>query len=340
MKSKLRDSVAVVTGASSGIGRATAREFARRGAHVVLAARRELPLKEVASECESFGVRARAVPADVAEEEQVERVARVAEENFGRIDVWVNNAAVSLFARFEEAPPEEFRRVIETNFFGYVYGARAALRRFREQGRGVLVNVSSVNGKVAAPYTSAYVSSKFAIVGLSESLRMELALDGDHDIRVSTVLPASIDTPIFQHAANHTGRAVKPLEPIYDASLVARAIVRCAERPRREVVVGRAGKGLNAARTLLPPAVSDRLVARQVDRDHFQDRREPPHPGSLGRPMPEWTGVSGDWGGEGETPRSYLALAGLAGVAGTALAARRLLQRRRSRGWFSRLLRP
>ena len=233
-----------------------------------------------------------AVPADVTDDAAVATVARRAVETFGRIDVWVNNAAVSMFARFEEAPLPAYRRVIETNLLGYVHGARAALPVFRDQGAGLLVNVSSMIGKAGMAYVSAYVASKFAIVGLSECLRQEL-LDAP-DINVATVLPASIDTPLFQHAANYTGRAVKPLRPVYDAERVARAIVACAEDPPREVFAGTAGRMMAALHRVAPP-LYERLTARQVERDHFQERPATPTDGNLFAPLPGWTGVSGDW---------------------------------------------
>jgi NAD(P)-dependent dehydrogenase (short-subunit alcohol dehydrogenase family) len=301
MQRKIRDSVIVITGASSGIGRATALDFARRGSTVVVAARREQPLREVATECERLGGRALAVPTDVTDEGAVRQLARRAVESFGRIDVWVNNAAVSLFARFEEAPPEAYRRVIETNLFGYIHGARAALPYMREQGSGVVINNSSMVGKVGQPYTSAYVLSKWAIRGLAECLRMELSLDDAKDVHVCTILPASIDTPIFQHAANYTGRATKAMRPVYDADKVARAIVGLAERPRREVMVGSAGRMI-ALQRLLAPAVAERMLARQVDTDHFQDRPAPPTDGNLFEPIAEGVGISGGWKEDGQAP--------------------------------------
>lgn len=282
----------MITGASSGIGRATAEAFARRGSTLVLAARREAALHEAARRCEELGGRAMAVATDVADEAAVKDLARRAVEQFGRIDVWVNNAAVSLFSRFEEAPMDSYRRVIETNLFGYVHGARAALPYFREQGSGILINVASVFGLMGAPYVSAYVASKFAIRGLSECLREEL-LDVP-DMHVCTVMPASIDTPIFHQAANYTGRAVKPLRPVYEPERVAEAICACAERPEREIIVGHAGLVLGLMRAL-SPSLYERLAARQVETDHFQDVSSPPTDGNLFRPMPEHTGIRGGW---------------------------------------------
>lgn len=195
MPRPIKDSVIVITGASSGIGRATALDFAKQGATLLLAVRREAPLQELAAECERLGGKALAVPTDTTDEEAVQALARLGVETFGRLDVWVNNAAVTLFARFEEAPPEVFRQVIETNLFGYIHGARAALPYFREQGSGILINVDSVVGAAPQPYTSAYFISKHGIRGLSGCLRMELHLDNAADIHVCTVMPATFDTP-------------------------------------------------------------------------------------------------------------------------------------------------
>jgi NAD(P)-dependent dehydrogenase (short-subunit alcohol dehydrogenase family) len=328
MPRKLKDSVVVITGASSGIGRASAGAFAGRRATLVLAARREQPLRDVAAECERPGVRVLAVPTDVADEAAVRALARRAVESFGRIDVWVNNAAVTLFGRFEETPPEAYRQVIETNLFGCIYGARAALPIFREQGSGVLINVASVAGKVSQPYTGAYVLTKHAIRALGMSLRQELALDGANDIRVCTVMPASIDTPLFQHAANYTGWVVQPMPPVYPAEEVAETIVRLAERPRREALVGGAGRLLSLPQTLLP-GLTERLLATVVEKQHLRrDRSVPPTPGNLFEPMAEGTGVSGGWREPGGAPRvGRVAAIGFAvGVTAAALA---WLRRRR-----------
>ena len=318
MPRKLGDSVVVITGASSGIGRAAALAFARRGASVVLAARREEPLREVESECERAGGSALAVPTDVTDETAVEALANRALERFGRIDTWVNNAGVTVFARFEDAPPRAYERVIETNFFGYVYGARAALRRFREQASGVLINNASINGRVGSPYASAYVASKWAVRGWSESLRQELrAAD---DIHVCVVLPASIDTPFFQHAANYTGRRVKPLSPLYGVDKVADAIVGLAERPRREVIVGGAGRLMSWQHTLAP-ALAERAFAAQVEKDHFQDGGAPATEGNLFEPVGEGTGESGGWAAGSTLPLRRAAVAGGAVLLPALLAA-------------------
>src|SRR3954449_2632867 len=174
MARDLSTSTVVITGASSGIGRATALAFAEAGSNVVLAARREEPLRAAAQECERRGASALAVPTDVRDAAAVNRLGSAAAERFGRIDVWVNNAAVTLFSRFEAAPADLWREVMETNFFGYANGARAVLPVFRSQGGGTLINTGSVNSYVGAPYVSSYVASKHAIRGFAECLRDEV----------------------------------------------------------------------------------------------------------------------------------------------------------------------
>jgi NAD(P)-dependent dehydrogenase (short-subunit alcohol dehydrogenase family) len=318
MPRKLSDAVVVITGASSGIGRAAALRFADEGATVVVAARRGDALLQVAHECQLRGSRALALPTDVTVEEQVDELARRTTERFGRIDVWINNAAVSLFGRFEEAPTEAVLRVFETNLFGYLYGARAALPYFREQRGGVLINVNSVVADAPQPFTSAYVASKYAIRGMFECLRMELALDGAPDIHVCTVLPASIDTPLFQQAANYTGRAVKALEPVCPAEQVAVALVSLAKHPRREVVVGNAGRMMIAQHSLAP-GVYEKSAARQIDHNHFQEASAEPTHGNLFRPMPEYAQVSGGWQNGRSSSLSKAAVAGLAVAAPAAM---------------------
>lgn len=298
----IADSVFVITGASSGIGRATALELASRGASIALAARRQSALEDVAAECRRRGARAFAMPLDVVDRGRVDELATRAVEELGRIDCWVNNAAVTLFGRLTDTPPDAFQRVLETNIFGYVNGSRAAMDVFQRQRTGVLVNVSSVVALSSQPYTAAYTMSKHAVRALGASLRQELQLEHDHDIRVCTVLPATIDTPLFQQAANFTGRAIQAMSPVYPPEKVARTIVELAMSPRREVFVGRAGRAL-AALAGITPALVERLMARMVNRNHFQDAPAPTTQGNLWEPMPAFGVMEGGWRREPEVAR-------------------------------------
>ena len=284
-------SVVVVTGASSGIGRATALAFARQKAAVVLVARRPEALALVAHECRELGAEALVAPADVADHEAIEAVARDAAGTFGRIDVWVNNAAVNLFANVEEAPVDAWHATVRTNLFGTFHGVRSALPWMREQGDGVIVNVSSVLGKIGSPYQSAYVASKHAIRALSDSVRQEVSdVPG---ISVCTVLPGPVDTPLFEEAGNFTGRAITPPRPVISAERVADAIVRCARSPKREVIVG-----ASTAHALLAnrvsPRLAERVAARQVPREHFGRSPAPPDPGNVLAPG-KASSISGGW---------------------------------------------
>jgi short-subunit dehydrogenase len=299
---QLHGAVVAITGASSGIGWASALAFARRGARPVLAARSPDALHELAVACEREGVAALAVPTDVADEAAVTALANAAMDRFGRIDVWVNNAAVGVYGRFEDVPPAEFRRVVETNFFGYVYGARAVWPHFQRQGHGVLINNASVLGRAAGPYFSAYNASKFAVCGFTESLRQEVL---GSDVHVCLVVPASIDTPFYQHAGNYSGRRPKALTPVYDAQQVASAIVACAERPRREVQVGQAATLMTLLHTL-SPSLYERMMRRQFEVDAFETTPASPSPGSLFEPRPPLGAVSGGWQARGDTSLPHL----------------------------------
>ena len=314
MARKMKDLVVVITGASSGIGLATALEFAEQGAKVVLAARREWALRDVAMECERRGGQAIHVPTDTTDEMAVQELARRAVERFGRIDVWVNNAAVGLFARFEDAPMADFRRVIETDLFGYDYGARAVLPLFYRRGRGLLINVGSIMSEVPGPYVSAYTIAKHGVRALGECLREEIQLVGADDIHVCTVMPATIDTPFFQHAANYTGRAVKAMPPVYPADSVAKTIIGLVEHPQREVVVGNAGRLMTMQQTLAP-GMSERMLATMIDKQHLGGVPAPPTSGSLFSPMGPGASVDGGWRpSDGTSKTRKLATAALVGI--------------------------
>lgn len=320
---RLKGSTVVITGASSGIGRAAALAFADRGADLVLAARRQEALEEVARECRARGADAVAAATDMADPEAVEDLARRAIDRHGRIDVWVNNAAVTSFGSFLDTPLTEIRRIVDVNLMGYVHGARAALSHFHERGRGSLINVSSVVGVVSQPYTHAYCMTKFAIRSLSASLRQELLVHGAKKIHVCSVLPATIDTPIFTHAANHTGRRVVPMSPVYSPERAARAIVDLVRKPRREVVVGPAGRGL-VVQSSLSPGAAERMMGSQVERSHLSDKEpEPDGSGNLFQPAEGTGSVHGGWGGRRRTGVRRVALAALVATAAALVIRRR-----------------
>lgn len=284
--------VVVITGASSGIGRATANEFAADGASLVLAGRSAAALDVVAGECRERGAEVLTVPTDVSVEDQVEALAAAAVGRFGRIDVWVGCASVFSLGTFEETPPAVFRQLIETNLFGQVYGARAVLPAFRQQQRGVLISIGSVYSRVTAPFVSPYVTSKFGLLGFMEALREELR--SEPGIRICTVLPSTIDTPIYQHAANYTGQRIHPLPPVVDPLRVARAVVRVADRPRRVTIVGRAQGAFLPFRALFPRAYEP-LVAAVMRRMMLRGGNVAPSAGNVFVPDPATYSVRGGW---------------------------------------------
>jgi NAD(P)-dependent dehydrogenase (short-subunit alcohol dehydrogenase family) len=291
----LEGRVVVIAGASSGIGRCAARAFGEAGAWVVLSARREQPLHEVAGEIVEAGGRAMVVPADVRDQAQMDRVADRAIQGFGGIDVWVNNAGVASFGKFEDTPPEAFEAVVATTFLGVVNGFRAVLPHFRERGRGTVITTASVAGRAPAPYHAAYGAAKHAVLGFVESVRQELRQDGLGDVHLCSVLPGPVDTPFWQHAANFSGREIRPMRPASRPEDVARAMLGLALRPRREVGVG-APPWLVELGMAVAQGPIERQMGRSVRRQILGGERTGRRTdGSLHRPMPEGTGVSGGW---------------------------------------------
>jgi NAD(P)-dependent dehydrogenase (short-subunit alcohol dehydrogenase family) len=282
----------VVTGASSGIGRATALLFAQRGASLALAARGRDALEEAAADCRAAGGTAIVVPTDVRDPEAVRALGTAATNEFGGFDVWVNNAGVIAYGKFEELPEDVFWGLIETNLRGQVNGARVALGRFRAHGGGVLINMASVWGRLTSPHVSAYVTSKFAVRAFSECLRQEVA--DDPKIAIATILPESVDTPIFQHAANFSGHEPRPIPPLIDPREVAEGIVKCAESPKREVTHGRAGHALEAFHSVLPGAWS-RLVPHVMRRTALGPQPAPPTRGNVLAATDGLLQVDGGW---------------------------------------------
>lgn len=257
MQRSIAGQVVVITGASSGIGRATAMMLAEQGASLVLAARNADALQEVAWQIIDRGGRAAAVVTDVADPAQVERLTDEAVERFGEIDTWVNGAGVSVYGMVEELTNDEMRRVVEVDLLGVMYGARAALPHLR-RSRGTLINISSVTGKMPVPLQAPYSAAKHGIIGLSDALRMELAHERA-GVTVTTILPYGINTPFFNHARSKLGVLPQPTPPAYRPEAVAEAIVWAAGHPTREIVVGGAAKGALLLRQL-SPSLADWLM--------------------------------------------------------------------------------
>ncbi|MDP9398429.1 MAG: SDR family oxidoreductase, partial [Actinomycetota bacterium] len=255
MPKPVADQVVVIAGASSGIGRASALAFAQRGARVVCAARSVDALETLVKEITGAGGTAMSVPTDVADAGAVSALARTAEERYGRIDTWVNAAAVSVWGRVEDITAEEFDRVMRVNFLGHVHGVHAALPAMRRSGGGVIIGISSVEGVRAVPLHGPYTASKWALRALYDSLRVELAQEGA-PIAVTTILPASIDTPFFEHARSKLGAMPKPPPPVYAPEIVADAIVYAARHPRREIPVGGSALGFMLGQRF-SPALTD-----------------------------------------------------------------------------------
>jgi NAD(P)-dependent dehydrogenase (short-subunit alcohol dehydrogenase family) len=327
-----RPNVVMITGATSGVGRATARAYASLGADVGLLARGEDALQTTAKEVERAGRRALPLQVDVADAAAVDAAAGQVERELGPIDVWVNNAMTSVFAPFTEISADEFRRATEVTYLGVVYGTRAALRRMLPRDRGAIVCVGSALAYRGIPLQSAYCGAKHAIQGFTESVRCELLHDRTR-VRISMVQLPALNTPQFEVVLSRLPHKAQPVPPIYQPEAAARAIVWAAAHRRREVWVGGSTVG-----TLLANAVAPGLLDRYLGRtgERSQQTAEPADPD---RPANLWSPVPGDRGAHGDfsprahdrsgqlwvtTHRGLLAGAvALAGAAGIALGRRR-----------------
>ncbi|GGQ77380.1 SDR family NAD(P)-dependent oxidoreductase [Couchioplanes azureus] len=278
-----RDAVVLVTGASSGIGRATALAFAAEGARLVLASRSAEALAEVERDCRARGGQALVVPTDIADPEAVERLARLAVQRFGQIDVWVEAVAVGIAGPLGSESVGEIRRLVDTNVFGTVLCVRAALNTFRAQGHGTLVLVGSLLSLFPNPMVPLYSMSKFAIRGLA--LNLQQAVARHRRIDVCLILPGPVDTPFFRRAANHSGRQLRAIPPAYAPERLAAKILACAGRPRRQATAGVVSH-LALVGHRIAPHITEALVARWSATFVTRQGKAEPGPGSLFEPPP------------------------------------------------------
>lgn len=291
----IRDQVVTIVGASSGIGREAALEFASRGAKVVVSARSEAGLRSLVEEIQQLGGAAIAVVADVAEFEQVKAIADQTVATYGRLDTWVHAAATGVFATFDTITPEEFQRVVNVTLMGQVHGAMAALPHLKREGRGALIHISSMEGRRGLPYQSPYSSSKHGVEGFLEALRVELQHE-QRDISVTSIKPAVINTPFYNNGLTKLGVKPTGIPPYYEPSLVVDAIVYAAEHPVRDLIVGDVGKVLALLQRLSPGLVDSLLLAAGFQLQKTDEPKSIADPNNLYDPVPEHDRIEGDFG--------------------------------------------
>jgi len=320
---KKQPEVVVVTGASAGVGRATVRMFAERGAHIGLIARSHDGLEAARREVEELGGRALVLPLDVAEADLVELAAAQVEEELGPIDVWINNAMASVFSPVIEMTAEEYRRVTEVTYLGTVYGTLAALRRMLPRDRGAIVQVGSALAYRGIPLQSAYCAAKHAVQGFCDSLRSELLHDGSK-VRLCMVQLPALNTPQFSWVKSRLPRKPQPVPPIYQPEVAARAILWAAHHDRREVYVGWPTVKAIVGNEIVP-GFADRYLARHgYDSQQYDGLADPQRLDNLWEPVPGDHGAHGSFDERATdhspqlwttTHRSLLAMAGV-GLAG------------------------
>ncbi|PST83138.1 short-chain dehydrogenase [Pedobacter yulinensis] len=313
----------VVTGASSGAGRAIALAFAEQGHNLVLAARNTVALEEVAIECRQLGSPALVVTTDVSDHRSVINLAAAAADFGPGIDVWVNNAGVLAVGEFDATPMEVTQQVVSTNLLGYMHGAHAVLPYFKKQQRGILINNISIGGFLPVPGGAGYSASKFGLRGFSAALKGELRRFPD--IHVCDAYPAFLDTPGIQHAANYTGKVLRPGPPVYDPQRLAHEVVALAEHPQSEKMVGSFSTLMRMSYAAFPALT--RAIAGTVIRSYLKQADEIARTnGNIFTPVKYGNAVHGGWGlpGKPKAHRKYLA-AGI--VFSLALVTAKLLRR-------------
>ncbi|RYZ51516.1 MAG: SDR family oxidoreductase [Sphingobacteriales bacterium] len=304
----------VITGASSGAGRAAALEFAPLCTRLVLAARNEPALHELAEECILLGAETLVVPTDVTDAKAMIRLADQASSWYGKIDIWINNAGVLAGGDFDVTPMAVHEQVIRTNLLGYMNGAHAVLPIFKQQRYGVLINNISIGGFLPVPYGAGYTASKFGLRGFSEALKAELS--AWPEIYVCDLFPAFLDTPGILHAGNYTGKVLKPAPPVYDPVRLAKAMVKVAVDPRSTTYVGSASLLLKCSHALFPELTTK--MTALVMRKYFKVADDiAPTSGNLFNTVDYGMSVHGGFGipGEPKAHRKYIAGALLAGFA-------------------------
>jgi short-subunit dehydrogenase len=279
----LSEQVLVITGASSGIGLTTAKMAAERGAKVVLASRDEEGLRRAVDEIRAAGGQAVHVVADVADPQEVHRIVHTAERELGGFDTWVNNAGISIYGRILEVPVEDARRLFETNYWGVVNGSLAAVPHLRQRG-GALINLGSIVSDLAVPLQGHYSASKHAVKAFTDVLRLELEEEGA-PVSVTLVKPAAIDTPFPEHARSYLEEEPKLPPPVYPPEEVARAILTCAEKPVRDVVVGGGGRMMTAMGKMSPRLTDRYMEAAMFEQQRRDELAAPDRPDALYAPM-------------------------------------------------------
>ena len=297
--------VVVITGASAGVGRATTRKFARHGARIALLARGTDGLEVAQREVEELGGTAIVVPVDVANAEQVEAAAARVEIDLGKIDIWINNAMVSVFSPIKEMMPEEFRRVTEVTFLGCVYGTLAALKRMLPRDRGTIVQVGSALAHRSIPLQSAYCASKHAMQGFTESLRCELIHDKS-EVRVTMVQLPALNTPQFGWVKSRLPRKAQPVPPIFQPEVAAEAIYFAAHHPRREFYVGWSSAKAIIANKIAPGMLDHFLAHTGYDSQQYDGAEDPKRAYNLWEPVPGDHGAHGDFNARAKKSSAFL----------------------------------
>ncbi|MBD2043535.1 SDR family oxidoreductase [Microcoleus sp. FACHB-672] len=290
----INQQVVAVVGASSGIGREAALQFAKRGAKLVVSARNESKLASLVDEIQGFGAEATAIVADVSVFEQVKAIADRTVEVYGRLDTWVHCPAVGLFATFDNTTPEEFKQVIDVGLMGQVYGAMAALPHLKREGRGALIHISSMEGVRSLPYQSAYSAAKHGVEGFIEAMRVELQHEG-LPISVTSVKPAVINTPFWNNGKTKLGVKPAGIPPYYDPRLVADAILHVAEHPTRDFFVGDAARLLDGLQRISPELADSLLLLIGFQGQRTNVPKSPDDRNNLYEPFPDDARVDGDY---------------------------------------------